>query len=194
MINQFLEFFSNLALIEWVMTAMKTHGVLAGIGIPIAEAFFPVFPLTAIVALNVHLYGLLTGAFYSWTGNVVGSFLLYTAITRWKKKTETNKMKKIHQWMEEKGWMGLLVLYAMPFMPSILLSTSAAWFNLSRKHFLFALLGGKLFLMLFLTVIGSQITTLVDHPVRSVGILFLLVAAMWGMKRWTQKTVGVTTV
>ncbi len=193
MINQILEFFSNLALIEWVMATMKTYGVVAGIGIPIVEAFFPVFPLTAIVALNVHLYGLLAGAFYSWTGNVVGSFLLYTAITRWKKKTDTNKMKKIHQWMEAKGWMGLLILYAMPFMPSILLSTSAAWFNLSRKHFLFALLGGKVFLMLFLTVIGSQISTLVDQPVRSVGILLALFAAMWGMKRWTQRTLGVTT-
>jgi uncharacterized membrane protein YdjX (TVP38/TMEM64 family) len=192
MINQIMEFFSNLALVEWVVATMKTYGVIAGIGIPVIEAFFPVFPLTAIVALNVHLYGLLAGAFYSWTGNVVGSFLLFTAIKRWKKKKDTDKMKKIHQWMESKGWMGLLILYAMPFMPSILLSTSAAWFDLSRKHFLFALLGGKVFLMLFLTVIGTQITTLVDQPVRSVGILVLLFAAMWGMKRWTKRTVGVT--
>ena len=193
MINQFLTFFSNLALIEWAMAAMKTYGVLVGIGFPIIEAFLPIFPLTAIVALNVHLYGFLAGAFYSWTGNVIGSFLLFTAITRWKRKKETNKMQKIHQWMQANGWMGLLVLYAMPFMPSILLSTSAAWFNLSKKHFLFALLGGKLVLMFFLTAIGSQITTLADQPVRSVGILLLLSATIWGMKRWTQKTVGITT-
>lgn len=193
MINQILEFFSNLALVEWVMATMQTYGVVAGIGVPTIEAFFPVFPLTAIVALNVHLYGLLAGALYSWTGNVVGSFLLFTAIQRWKKKKNTANMNKIHQWMESKGWMGLLILYAMPFMPSILLTTSAAWFDLSKKHFVFALLGGKVFLMLFLTVIGTQLTTLVDQPIRSVGILVALFAAMWGMKRWTQKTVGVTT-
>ena len=192
MINQIMEFLSNQAWIAWVMSTMQTHGVLAGIGVPIAEAFFPVFPLTAIVTLNVHLYGLFLGALYSWIGNVIGSFVLFAAIQKWKKKKETGKMRKIHQWMESKGWMGLLVLYAMPFMPSILLTTSAAWFNLSRKHFLYALLGGKVFLMVFLTVIGTQITTIFEQPMKSIGILAITTAAIWGMKRWTERNVGVT--
>lgn len=193
MINQIMEFLSNQVWITWVMDAMQNHGILAGIGVPIAEAFFPVFPLTAIVALNVHLYGLLAGTIYSWIGNVVGSFLLFTAIQRWKKKKDTEKMKKIHQWMESKGWVGLMILFAMPFMPSILLTSSAAWFDLSRKHFIYALLGGKVFLMLFLTVIGTQLTTILDQPVKSISILAVSMAAMWGMKKWTHRKVGITT-
>jgi uncharacterized membrane protein YdjX (TVP38/TMEM64 family) len=193
MFNEISLFLSSQPWIAWVMDLMQSHGVLAGIGIPILEAFFPIFPLTAIVALNVHLYGILAGAIFSWVGNMVGSYLLFAAILKWKRKKETEKMKKIHQWMEAKGWMGLLILYAMPFMPSILLTSSAAWFNLSRRHFIYALLGGKILLMVFLTMIGTQIGAIFENPVRSILILAIIVLAMVGMKRWTEKNVGLTT-
>jgi hypothetical protein len=47
--------------------------------------------------------------------------------------------------------------------------------------------------MVFLTMIGTQIGAIFENPVRSILILAIIVLAMVGMKRWTEKNVGLTT-
>lgn len=76
---------------EIFINYVETWGPLAGVLLPVVEAFLPILPLVGFVIMNVAVFGFFFGYLYSWIGNCLGSFLLFLLLRRvgakrWMKK------------------------------------------------------------------------------------------------------------
>lgn len=155
-------------------------GPLAGIFLPVIEAFIPILPLVGFVIINVATFGFFFGYLYSWIGNSLGSFLLFLLIRkiggkRLESKIKTSKYRGTLEKIKKKNIRVLFFLYCFPFTPSFLISGTAALENMDTKLFLFTMLPSKLVMILSLAFIGENVSSFFENPLKSVlYILFIL--------------------
>ncbi len=155
-------------------------GPLAGILMPIIEAFIPILPLVGFVIINVTVFGFFFGYLYSWIGNCIGSFLLFLLIRKiGGKKLETkiqnSKYMGTLDKIKKKNITVLFFLYCFPFTPSFLISGTAALANMDTKLFLAIMLPSKIVMILSLAFIGENVSSFFENPLKSVFyILFIL--------------------
>lgn len=155
-------------------------GPLAGIMLPIIEAFIPVLPLVGFVIINVAAFGFFFGYLYSWVGNCIGSFLLFLLIRKIGGKRLESKIKKSRyrgtlEKIKKKNITVLFFLYCFPFTPSFLISGTAALANMDTQLFLSTMLPSKLVMILSLAFIGENVSSFFENPLKSVlYILFIL--------------------
>lgn len=146
---------------------------IAGILLAMVEALFPPLPLALFVTVNVIAYGAVLGTIYSYIGTVIGSFLVFLIIRKYgtnyihKHAEEHEKTMSVLHWIHDKGAMPIVLLYTFPFTPSILLSGLAAVSEIKPTKFLVVLLAGKLFMIISLSVIGTNVQSFTENPIRS---------------------------
>ncbi len=156
-------------------------GPVAGIILPVIEAFIPVLPLVGFVIINVAVFGFFMGYLYSWIGNCLGSFLLFMLIRRIggkkiENKIEKSKYKGTLEKIRKKNLTVLFFLYCFPFTPSFLISGTAALTNMNTQQFILALLPSKFVMILSLAFIGQNVSSYFENPAKSLFfIAFILV-------------------
>ncbi len=155
-------------------------GPLAGLLLPIIEAFIPILPLVGFVIINVTAFGFFFGYLYSWLGNCIGSFLLFLFIRKiggkkLEAKIQKSKYRGTLDKIKKKNVTVLFFLYSFPFTPSFLISGTAALANMDTRRFLVTMLPSKLVMMLSLAFIGENVSSFFENPLKSViYILFIL--------------------
>lgn len=162
---------------ENLVSAIETlrgFGFILGIGLVSVEAFLPFLPLVLFVTVNVVVFGFFQGYLYSWIGTCLGTILVFFVLRRFGR---FGLFKKIHandnharrlMKIREKGFTPFFILYCFPFTPSFAVSFVAALSDLPTDRFVAATLSGKLVMILFLSIIGYNVSSLIEQPVRSV--------------------------
>nr|WP_300095490.1 VTT domain-containing protein [Sedimentibacter sp.] len=167
-------------------------GPVAGMILPVIEAFIPVLPLVAFVIINVAVFGFFMGYLYSWIGNCLGSFLLFMLIRKIggrkiENKIEKSKYKGTLEKIRKKNLTVLFFLYCFPFTPSFLISGTAALTNMNTQQFLLALLPSKFVMILSLAFIGQNVSSYFENPAKSLFFIAFILAVNFISKYFINK-------
>ncbi|MEL7605619.1 TVP38/TMEM64 family protein [Sedimentibacter saalensis] len=167
-------------------------GPIAGIILPVIEAFLPVLPLVGFVIINVAVFGFFMGYLYSWIGNCLGSFLLFMLIRKIggkkiENKIEKSKYKGTLEKIRRKNLTVLFFLYCFPFTPSFLISGTAALTNMNTQQFILALLPSKFVMILSLAFIGQNVSSYFENPAKSLFFIVFILAVNFISKYFIKK-------
>lgn len=159
---------------------IEMWGPLAGVFLPVLEAFFPILPLVGFVIINVTAFGFFFGYLFSWIGNCIGSLLLFLFLRkvggkRLEKKIHESKYRHTLEKIKSKKLNVLFLLYCFPFSPSFLLSGTAALTNMKTEEFLAILLPSKFVMLLSLAFIGQNVRSFFENPAKSVFYIIFIV-------------------
>ncbi|MCM3735165.1 TVP38/TMEM64 family protein [Bacillus cytotoxicus] len=166
-----------------LVDSYRAFGPFLGIGLPMLEALIPALPLIVFVMANAVAFGLWFGFLYSWIGSVLGALIVFSVIRRFGRSqffsfvNKHPKVRKAMGWIERKGFAPIFVLFCFPFTPSALINVVAGLSRISRRQFVLALALGKLVMIFILSYIGSDLTSFIHKPVKTIiviGIIFIL--------------------
>lgn len=177
---------------EVFLKYVEQIGPVAGVILPIIEAFIPVLPLVGFVIINVAVFGFFMGYLYSWIGNCLGSFLLFMLIRKIggrkiENKIEKSKYKGTLEKIRKKNLTVLFFLYCFPFTPSFLISGTAALTNMNTQQFLMALLPSKFVMILSLAFIGQNVNSYFENPAKSIFFIAFILAVNFISKYFIKK-------
>ncbi len=178
--------------IEQIEEHYRRLGPFTGLLLPILEAFLPFLPLMVIVIANVNAFGLFWGFFISWSGTVIGSYLVFLIVRRFGKSkklrffTESKQVKKLIRWVDMNGISPLFVLLCFPFTPSVLVNIVAGLSNIRTRFYLFVLMLGKLVMIFAMSFVGQDITELLTSPIKLILSLAVL-ALLWGVGKLVER-------
>lgn len=158
---------------EIFLKYIEMGGPIAGILLPVLEAFFPILPLVGFVIINVAAFGFFFGYLYSWIGNCLGSFLLFLLLRKvggkkLESKINKSKYRVTLEKIKNKKLNVLFLLYCFPFTPSFLLSGAAALTNMKTEEFIAILLPSKFVMLLSLAFIGENVSSFFENPAKSI--------------------------
>lgn len=181
------------ALIELVRQLAR-FGPFAGIFLAMAEAFFPPFPLVALVTVNVIAYGFVRGYLYSFVGTFLGTYVMYLIISTVGRRHfermvyRSKKFDHLLEWIKEKGFVPIFAMLAFPLTPSIIVCGLAGLAGVKKDEFVAALFLGKLLMVFSLSYIGYNVASFLTQPLKSVtmivAIIALSYAGKWGIGRY----------
>jgi uncharacterized membrane protein YdjX (TVP38/TMEM64 family) len=162
----------------------RDFGPLAGIFLPMLEAFLPFLPLFAFIMANAAAYGLWSGFFYSWIGSCLGSLLLFLLIRNFRQHrffsflNRHRKIRKSMSWIERKGFGPIFLLFCLPFSPSALINIVAGLSKISKKQFILALVLGKVVMIFVISYIGYDLLSFIHKPTKTL-IVVCVVFILW---------------
>lgn len=173
-----LEYFKQIA------EQHRIIGTVLALLFPFLESFLPFLPLAAFVVANATAYGLWFGFLFSWGGAVLGSYCVFLIIRKFGHNrifgfiTNRPSIKKLIQWVEARGFTPLFILLCFPFTPSAVVNVVAGLSKLKKKHYLVTIMCSKFVMILFISWIGSDLSSLITKPWKTVLIL-IIIALMW---------------
>lgn len=172
-------------------------GMIAGIGLPMIEAFFPPLPLFVFVTINIFAFGFWLGYLYSWLGSCIGSILVFLLIKKFGRQRfeirlqQNEKLRHIFYWIKQKGFTPIFFLLVFPFTPSIAVCGLAALAGIKNREYFCALVLGKLIMIFSLSFIGVNITAFLEQPLKSMLLILITVAVSFAgkyiLQRWESK-------
>jgi uncharacterized membrane protein YdjX (TVP38/TMEM64 family) len=177
---------------EVFLKYVEQIGPVAGVILPVIEAFIPMLPLVGFVIINVAVFGFFMGYLYSWLGNCLGSLLLFMLIRKIggkkiENKIEKSKYKVTLEKIRKKNLTVLFFLYCFPFTPSFLISGTAALTNMNTQQFVLALLPSKFVMILSLAFIGQNVNSYFENPAKSLFFIAFIIAVNFISKYFIKK-------
>ncbi|MGD7009092.1 TVP38/TMEM64 family protein [Metabacillus sp. 84] len=161
----------------------RSFGPLLGVALPLLEAFLPFLPLVVFIVANVNSFGLGLGFFLSWIGASAGAFIVFLLVRKYGQKrfmrflSRHKGIKKMVDWVEEKGFGPLFILLCFPFTPSAAVNVVAGLSRISIWNFLLAVFTGKLVMIFIVSYVGQDLHAMFTNPVKSLtaaGVLILM--------------------
>ena len=165
--------------VEGWLQQYSNLGPLPGILLPFSEAFFPFMPLIVFVLGNAAAYGLWWGFLFSWIGVVCGSLAVYGITRSFGKRFGMYIQKRMpgsqrfFQWIGEKGFTPIFLLYCFPFTPSSLVNIASGISAVPFSTFAFAVMGGKSVMIFMIAFIGHDWKGFIHEPWRILFALFV---------------------
>lgn len=153
--------------------------ILAGFLIVI-ESILPILPLAVFITLNIYYFGAIVGFLISWILTCVGcyiSFYLFrNKVKFWfdKKLIERNRVRlnKLMVAFDKLKFEQLTLLIANPFTPAFMINIVAGLSSMKKRKFIFSILIGKIFLVIFWGFIGTSLIDSLKDPFK---ILYVVV-------------------
>lgn len=175
--------------LQRTLRSYSAYGPLPGIFLPLLESFIPVLPLLVFVAANANIYGFWLGSLYSWIGVCSGSMLLFWIARKLGKRFGSwirrrfPKSVRFFDWIEQKGFTPIFFLACFPFSPSALINIVSGLSNVSFRSFMLAIMLGKAVMILSVSLLSFDISSIAQEPWRPV-LTVALILGMWlGGKR-----------
>lgn len=174
----------NLEQLQTTLESYSSYGPFAGVGLTLVESFFPPLPLNVLIAINANVYGLWLGALYSWLGSCLGSllvFLIFRRIgSRFRHWIENRYRfsRKIFTWVEHHGFTPIFLLSCFPFSPTTVVTFVSAVGSISLRKFMFAVLLGKAIMMIGVSAVTFDLSSLADKPLRLI-VMVAAIILMW---------------
>ncbi|OIK10495.1 hypothetical protein BIV60_20945 [Bacillus sp. MUM 116] len=181
-----IEFIKEWLTLDHIMELIKQYralGPLAGILLPMIEAFLPFLPLFLFVMANASAFGLWLGFLLSWLGACIGALLLFSIIRRFGQKRLLSflpkhpKVRKLMDWVDRHGFGPLFILLCFPFTPSAVVNIVAGLSKISIFQYMLAVIIGKMVMIFTISFIGYDLHSLITKPYRTiivVGVIFIL--------------------
>ena len=166
-------------IIEYCTVLITNGGWIFGFLLVLIEAFIPVLPLGAFVALNVNAFGFLQGIILSWIAAITGSYLMYLLcyyisnklIYKILRKKTIDKIINKTSHFQKIKLTHLVLLITVPFAPSCFINLLAGISNIPKEKYALALIIGKAFMITFWAYIGKS---LIDSLTNIKAIIFIL--------------------
>ena len=179
-----MSFFSDVSIIieDFLMDA----GVLAPLFSCIfifLEGLLAFLPLFVFVTINVLSLGYIFGGILSWILTILGSFTTFYLCRKgfssiFQKKIENKKkISKVMNVINNLSFTSLVIVIAMPFAPSFFINLGAGLSKISVKKYFLALLYGKIFVIIFLSYVGSNLIECLTNPLLIIRLLFILIVS-----------------
>lgn len=147
------------------------------------ESIVPALPLSVFITLLFYKFGYLSGFIISYIFTILGCIMSYKLFnSKIKNKFETyikNKYRKMLNRLVKRinkiKFTNLCLIIAIPFMPAFLINIAAGLTNMNFKKYVYALLIGKVFLIIFWGFIGTSLINSIKNPINLVYIVIMLV-------------------
>lgn len=173
-INEIInEFLLNLGILAPVFSSILI--VLEGV-----LAFLPLF---VFITVNMLVMGPILGGLISWICTTIGSFITFYLCRKgfhdyFQKKIKNRKMiSKYNKLIDNLSFVKLVLFIAIPFMPSFFINLGAGLSNIPVKKYLYALLLGKIFVVIFWGYIGCNLVECLTNPIEFIKVAVLVVIA-----------------
>ncbi|WP_242961485.1 TVP38/TMEM64 family protein [Peptostreptococcus faecalis] len=146
------------------------------------ESFFPALPLLAIATVSAAVNGFVVGFIASWLGTCAGTASLYFIVKkfmnhRFFKKIRTEKLEEVMIKMKKTEFKALFVFYAIPVMPSFLVTIASAMCGVNYKEFITSMIFGKFFMMFLISYVGSDISGFIRSPIKIAIVIIIALAS-----------------
>jgi uncharacterized membrane protein YdjX (TVP38/TMEM64 family) len=158
----------------------RALGPVAGILLPMIEAFLPFLPLVLFVMANASAFGLWFGFLFSWIGACSGALLVFLLVRKYGQKRLLQFIQKNKQvrrgmnWVERHGFGPVFVLLCFPFTPSAIVNIVAGLSKISLPQYMLAVMSGKMVMIFTISFVGHDIHSLVTQPLRTAFVLVLI--------------------
>ncbi len=168
---------------EFVINNNMYLGLLIGIFIIIIESIIPIIPIAVFIALNILVFGNVTGFLMSWIATILGcslSFLIFRkGLSRSVYKNIENKprTKRLMNIISGISFSKLVIIMAIPFTPAFSINIGAGLSKMNYKKFLLALLISKVSLVYFWGFIGTTLMESITDITVIIKLLFILLIA-----------------
>ncbi|MDV6376931.1 TVP38/TMEM64 family protein [Sporosarcina sp. GW1-11] len=178
--------------VEDLANQYEDLGFFIGLLPPFLEAFLPFLPLVVFVIANALAFGFWYGFVLSWVGTVAGSYAVFLLIRKYGDNrfftflTRPVRVQQLIHWIERNGFGPLFILICFPFTPSALVNLVAGLSNMNKKNYLFALMLGKLVMIMMITFIGYDIRALFTKPIRTL-LMFVVIFLLWLVGKWFER-------
>lgn len=190
--NELIELLTTEQGIETLFQKFEDLGFIVGFLLVFIEAFLPFLPLVVIVILNINSYGIIVGFLVSYTASVAGSYLVFLIVRNLFRNPaqryieKHDKLNKMLQFIDKRGFTFLFILLSLPFTPSSVVNVITALSNIRRDVYLYILLASKFIMILSMTLVGYDITSFFDSPVKLI-ISLVFLAVLYLLSKWYQK-------
>lgn len=176
-----------------VIENIKDFGPFAPILLTLIEAFIPALPLIAIVSFNVNVYGTTMGFIYSWLGSYGGSVLVFLVFRHVIKKylikyiNNREQLKKLANYISNKGYHILFLLTALPFTPSSLINITYGLSDIDEAFFIKTLLLSKSVMIAYMSFFGYSLSQILEKPIWLIGSSVSLIALYYISKEISKR-------
>ena len=178
-----MEFFGqiNNYLNDFLMNAGMLAPILSCILI-FLEGILAFLPLFVFITINFLTMGPILGCILSWIFTILGGFTTFyfcrSKISNYftKKIKNRKRTKKFMNMVSKLKFVQILLLIAIPFTPSFFVNVGAGLSKISVRKYLYALLLGKIFIVIFWGFVGTSLLECLTNPMAliKVGILVLV--------------------
>ena len=108
------------------------------------------------------------------------SYKIFNSKLRYKldnyiKKDDKQKLNKLVKRINKINFNSLCLIIAIPFTPAFLVNIAAGLTNMNFKKYLYALLIGKIFLIIFWGFIGTSLINSFKNPINLLYIIIMLI-------------------
>ena len=190
--NEILELLTTEQGIETLFNKFEQLGFFAGFLLVFIESFLPFLPLVVIVILTINSYGVIVGFLISYSATVLGSYLVFLTVRHFFRDTaqryieKHDKLNKMLKFIDDRGFTFLFILLCLPFTPSSVVNVITALSNVRRDVYLYILLAAKFIMILSMTLVGYDIASFFDSPMKLIlSLVFLCV--LYLLSKWYQK-------
>ena len=172
--------------LEQLFREVEQLGLIVGFLLVFMESFLPFLPLFIIVVVNINSYGFILGSLSSYSGTVLGSYLVFLLIRYFFRRPAQKyirKHKRLGQmlsFIDRRGFVFLFVLLALPFTPTSVIK---------KVVYLYILLAAKAIMILTMSLVGYDVTSFFTSPLR----LTLSIAGLvliYFFSKWYQKYIN----
>lgn len=181
--------------LEALFQDVEQLGFLIGFLLVFMESFLPFLPLFIIVVVNINAYGFILGSLISYSGTVLGSYLVFLLMRYFFRKpaqkyiAKHKRLASLLDFVDRRGFVFLFILLALPFTPTSVINVIAALSNLKKVVYLYILLVAKAIMILTMAVVGYDVTSFFNSPLR----LTLTIAGLvliYFFSKWYQKYIN----
>ena len=169
----------NEILNEFLLNAGIWAPLLSSILI-VLEGIFAFLPMFVFVTVNLLTLGNILGSIVSYFCTVIGNFLIFYL---WriglsplfnKKIKNKSKLKKIMKFINNLSFSKLVLIISIPLTPTFLVNLAAGLSKIPRKKYLYALMLGKVCIILFWGVLGTSLIDCLTNPLMLIKVILII--------------------
>lgn len=128
----------------------------------ILESIIPILPLAVFIALNLIIFGNITGFILSWIATIIGCTLSFYIFRKGLSKKiykhiDNTRVIKLINIIDDISFSKLVIIMAIPFTPAFAINIGAGLSKMKYKKFLLAAIIAKLSTVYFWGFVGTTL-------------------------------------
>lgn len=147
----------------------------------VLEGTLAFLPLFVFITINVLTLGTPLGLLSSWILTTLGSlicFLIFrNGISKLLVKRKKKKSKSFTKALNKLKFSQIVLIISIPFIPSFFVNMGAGFSKIPTKKYLYALLIGKMMVVLFWGYVGTNLIDSLKNPISLIKIAILVLIA-----------------
>lgn len=149
----------------------------------VLEGILAFLPLFVFITVNILVLGPLFGGAIAWVCTTIGGFLTFYLCRKGfhdffqNKIKDKKKISKFNKIVDNLSFVKLVLFVAIPFMPSFFINVASGLSNIPIKKYLYALILGKAFIVVFWGYIGTNFIECLTNPIEFIKVAVLMLVA-----------------